>query len=47
METVIRLNDAVNEFAWGFFGLVLILGAGIICTLATGFFQITKIGHLS
>lgn len=30
METVIRLNDAVNEFAWGSFGLVLILGAGII-----------------
>ncbi len=45
MEIVIRLNDAVNEFAWGSFGLVLIIGAGIICTLATGFFQITKIEH--
>ena len=34
METVIRLNDAVNEFAWGSFGLVLILGAGIICSIS-------------
>lgn len=42
MEMVIRLNDTVNEFAWGFFGLVLILGAGIICTLATGFSRLQK-----
>ncbi len=41
METVIRINDAVNSFAWGTFGLSLLLGAGIICTVVARFFQIT------
>lgn len=45
METVIRINNAVNSFAWGTFGLVLLLGTGIICTLITGFLQITHLGH--
>jgi len=45
METVIRLNDTINGFAWGTFGLVLLLGTGLICTLITGFFQITHIRH--
>ena len=41
METVIRINDAVNSFAWGTFGLSLLLGVGIICTVVSRFFQIT------
>ena len=45
METVIRINDTVNGFAWGTFGISLLLGAGLICTVATGFFQITHIRH--
>ena len=45
MDTIVRINDAVNGFAWGTFGLVLLLGTGLICTLATGFFQITHIRH--
>ena len=45
METVIRVNDAVNGFAWGTFGLVLLLGTGLICTVITGFFQITHLRH--
>ncbi|MCR5475951.1 MAG: alanine:cation symporter family protein [Lachnospiraceae bacterium] len=45
METVIRINDAVNSFAWGTFGLILLLGSGLICTVITGFFQITHIKH--
>ena len=45
METVIKINDTVNGFAWGTFGLVLLLGTGLICTVITGFFQITHIGH--
>ncbi len=43
METVVRINDAVNGFAWGTFGLSLLLGTGLICTVITGFFQITHI----
>jgi AGCS family alanine or glycine:cation symporter len=45
METVIRINDAVNSFAWGTFGLALLLGSGIICTVITGVFQITHLKH--
>ncbi len=43
METIVRINNAVNGFAWGTFGLSLLLGTGLICTLITGFFQITHI----
>ncbi len=45
METVIRINEEVNGFAWGTFGLVLLLGTGLICCAITGFFQITHIRH--
>jgi len=45
METVIRINNAVNSFAWGTFGLVLLLGTGLICSLLTGLFQIAHIRH--
>ncbi len=45
METVVQINDAVNSFAWGTFGLVLLLGTGIIVTIANRGFQITHIRH--
>ena len=45
METVIRVNDAINGFAWGTFGIVLLLGTGLVCTVITGFFQITHVKH--
>lgn len=45
MDHIVTINDAVNGFAWGTFGLVLLLGTGLVITLATGFFQITHIGH--
>lgn len=45
MDTIIRINDAVNGFAWGTFGLVLLLGSGVLCTVITGFFQITHIKY--
>lgn len=45
MEAVVRINDAVNGFAWGTFGLTLLLGTGLICTIITGFFQVTHIKH--
>ncbi len=45
METAVRINDAVNGFAWGTFGLILLLGTGFICTVITGFFQITHFRH--
>ena len=45
METIIRINNAVNDFAWGSFDLFLLLGTGLVCTVVTGFFQISHIRH--
>lgn len=45
MDTIVRVNDAVNGFAWGWFGLILLLGTGLVCTIITKFFQITHIRH--
>ncbi len=43
METAIRINNAVNGFAWGTYALILLLGTGILLTVITGFFQITRL----
>ena len=45
MDTIVRINDTLSGFAWGTFGISLLLGTGLICTLITGFFQITHIRH--
>ena len=45
METVVRINDATNGFVWGTFGLALLIGTGLICTVITGFFPITHLLH--
>ncbi len=45
METVVRINDAVNGFAWGTFGLVLLLGTGLLCTVVTRVFQLSHLKH--
>ncbi len=45
MDTIVKVNDAVNGFAWGWFGLILLLGTGLVCTVITKFFQITHIRH--
>ncbi len=45
METIVRINDAVNGFAWGTFAIILLLGTGLVCSVITGFFQITHIRH--
>ncbi|MCR5420297.1 MAG: alanine:cation symporter family protein [Lachnospiraceae bacterium] len=45
MEYLIRINDTVNGFAWGWFGLILLLGTGLVCSCITGFFQVTHIKH--
>ncbi len=45
LQKVIGINGAVNSFAWGTFGLSLLLGTGLICTVITRFFQISHIRH--
>ena len=45
LATLTSVNDTVNSFAWGWFGLVLLLGTGLVCTVITKAFQITHIPH--
>lgn len=45
MDTLTKINDMVNSFAWGTFGLLFLLGTGLICTIATRGFQISHLGH--
>ena len=45
LSSLTSINDAVNSFAWGWFGLILLLGTGVICTVITKCFQITHFGH--
>ena len=43
-DTVAKVNDSVNSFVWTAM-LFAILGAGLILTVATGFFQFTHFGY--
>ena len=45
MEIITQVNDSINGFVWGMFGLVLLIGTGILMTVLTGCFQITHIKH--
>ncbi len=43
MEAISNINALINSFVWGPYMLVLLVGTGLYITVATGFFQITKI----
>lgn len=45
IQTVTDINNAVNGFVWGLPMLVMLVGTGILMTVLTKCFQITKIGH--
>ena len=38
-----EVNNAINNFAWEKLGLVLLIGAGIVLTICTKFFQVSHI----
>ena len=44
LSTVESINGAVNSVVWGPYGLILLVGTGILITLITKFFQISHIG---
>ncbi len=45
LDALTQVNNAVNGFVWGWVGLILLLGTGILATVATKVFQISHIGH--
>jgi len=45
MDKVAAVNDVINTFVWVKIGIILLLGAGIVMTACTRFFQVSFIGH--
>ena len=45
MQTIESVNDKVKGFVWGYVGLILLIGTGILMTVLTKGFQISHIGH--
>lgn len=45
MDKIASINSVINDFVWVRIGLILLIGAGILMTCCTKFFQITHLGH--
>ncbi len=45
LDKIAEINGSINGVVWGVFGLVLLIGTGIIVTLCTKVFQVSHIGH--
>ena len=44
LQVVESINGEINGVVWGTFGLLLLVGTGIIITVLTKFFQVSHIG---
>ena len=44
LQWVESFNGKINSFVWGAFGLLLLVGTGVVVTALTKFFQVTHIG---
>ncbi len=44
LKAIESVNGEINSVVWGMFGLILLIGTGIIITVITKFFQISHIG---
>ena len=45
MERLAEVNDVINSFVWTKVGVWLLIATGLLMTVLTGFFQVTRIGH--
>ena len=45
IESITRINSAINNVVWGWPALILLGFVGILMTCLTKFFQISHIGH--
>ena len=45
LEKLASFNDSINGFVWGWAGLILLLGTGLVATVFTKVFQISHLGH--
>ena len=44
LQTIESVNGEINSVVWGAFGLLLLVGTGIIVTVLTKFFQVSHVG---
>jgi len=45
VETITKINDAINGAVWGWPALILLGFVGVVMTILTGVFQISHFGH--
>ncbi|MBQ7991066.1 MAG: alanine:cation symporter family protein [Oscillospiraceae bacterium] len=45
IDLITHINDNVNTFVWTTVGVWLLIAVGIVMSVLTGFFQVTRIGH--
>ncbi len=44
LKAIENVNGEINGWVWGTFGLLLLIGTGVVITLITKFFQVSHIG---
>ncbi len=44
LDKIAEINGSINGVVWGMFGLILLIGTGILTTFCTKFFQVSRIG---
>ena len=44
LQVIESVNGEINSVVWGIFGLVLLIGTGILVTVLTKFFQVSHVG---
>ncbi len=45
LEKLTEVNSSINGFVWGWVGLILLLGTGVLATVLTKVFQISHLKH--
>ncbi len=45
LDALTNVNNSINGFVWGWFGLILLLGTGLLATVLTKVFQVSHIKH--
>ena len=45
LQTIEKINGAINSFVWGVPAMICIIGVGLVLSIRTNFIQIRKFGH--
>jgi len=45
LDAITKVNGTINGFVWGYVGLALLIGTGIVMTCVTKWFQISQLKH--